>query len=171
MTDLVFGELEEYEYLGCYGGWRGKQVITFGGNPCSIELLIQQSEEEGEITKHQYEAYHHFMERWPSVQPKLIEALIKYYNEVERFAWGPDNAEEFAKWWPEIATEEALLQAVTLETIVIPWDFTMTEAKCGRYIYLLFSRTWGGEDMDDNGIGVGFLNEDIDEIAYKDIAY
>ena len=47
----------------------------------------------------------------------------------------------------------------------------MVEAKCGRYIYLLFSKAWGGEDMEDNGIGVGFLNEDIDEIAYKDIAY
>lgn len=171
MTDSVFGELEEDEDPGCYGGWRGKRIIPFGGSLCSIELLIQQSEEESGITKHQYEAYQHFMERWPGIQPKLIAALIKYYNEVERFAWGPDNAEEFAKWWPEITTEKALLQAVTLETMVIPWDFTMTEAKCGRYVYLLFSRSWGGEDTEDHGIGVGFLNEDIDEIAYKDIAY
>ena len=43
--------------------------------------------------------------------------------------------------------------------------------KGGRYIYLLFSREWGGEDWDDNGIGVGFLNEEIDKIAYKDIAF
>ena len=171
MADMTFGELEEDEYLGCYGGWRGKQVMTFGENSYSIELLIQRSEEAGGITNYQYEAHRHFMERWPDVQPKLIEALIKYYNEVERFAWGPDGAEEFAEWWPEIATAEALLKAVTLEAIVIPWDFIMTEAKCGRYIYLLFSRAWGGEDWEDNGIGVGFLNEEIDEIGYKNIAF
>ena len=37
--------------------------------------------------------------------------------------------------------------------------------------YLLFSRKWGGEDLDDNGIGVCYINEEIDEIAYKDIAF
>lgn len=32
----------------------------------------------------------------------------------------------------------------------------------GRHIYLLFSRAWGGDDYDDNGIGVGLLNEDVE---------
>ena len=32
------------------------------------------------------------------------------YNEGERFAWGPDDEKEFAEWWPEIETKEALLQ-------------------------------------------------------------
>ena len=170
MIDPVFGELME-EVFSPYGGWYGKQIIDFGGTSRPIELHIQQSDESCSITELQYRSYKHFMEEWPNIQQKLIDALIKYYNEVERFAWGPDNEEEFAKWWPEIETRESLLQAVTLESIVIPWDFTMVEAKCGRYIYLLFSKAWGGEDMEDNGIGVGFLNEDIDEIAYKDIAY
>lgn len=136
-----------------------------------VDLLIEQSREESEITEKQHEAFEYFYKKWPELQPKLIEALITYYNEEERFAWGPDDEEEFAEWWPEIETKDALLQAVTLETIVVPWDFTMTEVKGGRYIYLLFSRSWGGEDLDDNGIGVGFLNEEIDEIAYKDIAF
>lgn len=71
-------------------------------------------------------------------------------------------------WWPKIETKEALLQVVKLETIVVAEDFMMED---GRYIYLLFSRSWGGEDLDDNGIGVCFVNEEIIEIGHKDIAF
>lgn len=99
---------------------------------------------------------------------KLIEALIGYYNNEERFSYGPDSEEETSAWWPKIETKEALLQAVKLETIVVAEDFMMED---GRYIYLLFSRSWGGEDLDDNGIGVCFVDEKITEIGYKDIAF
>lgn len=167
MIDLIFGELSED---GDYG-WFGKHTLDFGGTSYNIELLISKSSEESGITERQKEAFQCFMEKWPKLQSKLIEALIKYYNEEERFAWGPDDEVEFETWWPEIETRDALLQAVTPETMVIPWDFTMEKVKGGRYVYMLFSRTWGGEDWDDNGIGVGFLNEEIDEIAYKDIAF
>ena len=40
-----------------------------------------------------------------------------------------------------------------------------------RCLYLLFSRSWGGEDLDDNGISICIQNEKIVEIAYKDIAF
>ncbi|MCI8527834.1 MAG: hypothetical protein HFH82_01555 [Lachnospiraceae bacterium] len=164
MTDPVFGELESDGHY-----WRGKQMIDFGGTLYTVGLSIEK-ENDNEITKEQQEAFSHFLDKWPELQTKLIEGLIQYYNEEERFAWGPDDEEELAQWWPEIETKDALLQAVTLETIIVPRDSIMN-IKGGRYIYLLFSREWGGEDWDDNGIGVGFLNEEIDKIAYKDIAF
>lgn len=170
MTDPVFGSLEETELLGCYGGWQGICRADFGGRPCEVEVRIQRSEEDGGITERQREAWQRFLEAWPEIQPKLIQALIRYYNETERFAWGPEDPEEFAKWWPEIETAGALLQAVTWEAAVIPWDYVMTDVKKGRCVYLLFSRAWGGEDWDDNGIGVCLCNEEVDEIGYKDIA-
>ena len=40
-----------------------------------------------------------------------------------------------------------------------------------RVPHLHFSRSWGGEDLDDNGIDVCFVNEEITEIGYKDIAF
>jgi len=163
MTDIVFGEVKKEDDYG----WKGKQTIDFGGNACTIDLLIRGGDE-SEITKRQKKAFKSFMEKWPKVQTDLIKALIKYYNEEERFSYGPEDEEEAAEWWPEIETKEDLLQAVTLETIVVPKDFMMDEGRC---IYLLFSRTWGGEDLDDNGIGVCFINEKIEEIAYKDMAY
>lgn len=165
MTDSIFGELKSDGHY-----WYGKQTLDFGGTSHNVDILINQRSEESEITKKQQEAFGHFVEKWPEVQSKLIDALIKYYNEEERFAWGPEDEEELAQWWPEIETQDALLQAVELETIVVPEDFIM-DSMNGRYIYLLFSRAWGGEDWDDNGIGVAFLNEEIDEIAYKDIAF
>lgn len=61
-----------------------------------------------------------------------------------------------------------LLKAVSFETIVVAEDFLMDE---GRRIYLLFSKDWGGKDLDDNGIGVCCIDEKITEIGYKDIAF
>ncbi len=163
MTDMVFGELRKE---GDYGWW-GKQTLDFGGNTVTVEVLILQGEED-EIAECQKKAFQCFLERWPDLQTELIDALIKYYNEEEYDSYGPEDEEEAAEWWPEIKTEKALLQAVTLETIVIPEDFIMDGERC---LYLLFSRTWGGEDLDDNGIGVRYRDEEIDEIGYKDIAF
>lgn len=158
---------EKLQKDGDYG-WCGEQTLEFGGNACTVELLIHNGGED-DITPMQKEAFQCFIEKWPQMQEELIEALIKYYNEEERFSYGPDDPEEFEQWWPEIETKEALLQVVTLEGLVIAWDSVMRRK--GRCIYLLFSRAWGGEDDDDNGIGVRYIDEEIDEIAYKDMAF
>lgn len=163
MTDDVFGELT-YEY-----GWSGSTELHFGGKPCTVELWV--CGQEGEpITEAQKQAYLRFLEKWPELEPLMLDELIRYYNEEERFSYGPDpkeEPEEYAAWWPEIETPEAMRQAVTPDRIVVD-DYMQ---KKGRLIYLLFDRVWGGEDWDDNGVAVAFLNEEIEEISYKDIAY
>jgi hypothetical protein len=161
MTDQVFGELRYDD------GWWGKQTLEFGGKLHTVDVLIH-SDEEKAVSPKQKKTYECFLKKWPALQTDLIEALIKYYNEEERFSYGPDDEAEAAGWWPEIDTKEALLQAVMLETIVVAWDFMLEDSRC---LYLLFSRTWGGDDPDDNGIGVCCINEEIKEIAYKDMAF
>ena len=164
MTDPIFGELEKKDDY-----WLGRQNIEFGGKTYTVKIEISSGYgEEERITIKQKNAFKCFIEKWPKLQAKLIVALIEYYNAEERFSWGPDDEEELAEWWPEIETKKALLQAVTIETIVIKADFLMKNNRC---IYLLFSRTWGGEDFDDNGIAVRYINEEIDKIGYKDMAY
>lgn len=161
MTDQVFGELRYDD------GWWGKQTLEFCGKLHTVDVLIH-SDEEKTVSPKQKKTYECFLKKWPTLQTDLIEALIKYYNEEERFSYGPDDEAEAAGWWPEIDTKEALLQAVMLETIVVAWDFMLEDSRC---LYLLFSRTWGGDDPDDNGIGVCYINEEIKEIAYKDMAF
>ena len=162
MTDQTFGDLRREDNYG----WWGKQTLDFGGNACSVELLIHEDEEE--ITQGQRTAFEEFIKKWPTLQENLIESLIKYYYEDQYYTYGPEDEEELEEWWPEIKTKEALLQAVTLEMIVIPPDYGQENR---RRIYLLFSRIWGGEDLDDNGIGVRYVNEEIDKIGYKDMAF
>ena len=82
--------------------------------------------------------------------------------------YGRDDVQEAGRWWPEINTYEELVNAVTPETLVIPPDDLMEKEKT---IYLLFGKQWGGEDLDDNGIGVCLIDEQISEIGYKDIAF
>ena len=163
MTDKVFDELREADAYSWK--WQGKQTIDFGGRMCEVDLLVK-GMEQTEITERQKEAFYCFMENWPKLQEDLINALIKYYNEI-RFSYGPED-EEAEKWWPEIETKEALLEAITLESIVVEGDWRMEK---GRQIYLLFSRAWGGKDLDDNGIGIRCINENIDTISYKEIAF
>lgn len=165
MTEQIFDGIEKTD--ACGWKWQGKCTISFGRTSDAADLLIQGAEQDG-ITARQKNALHRFLEKWPELRRQLIDALITYYNQEERFSYGPDDETEAAEWWPEIETEEALLDAVALEALVVPDDFMMEDS---RRIYLLFSRTWGGTDLDDNGIGVCCINEMIDEIAYKDIAF
>ena len=165
MTDKLFDELREADAY-CWK-WEGSLTIDFGGEIQDVELLVQ-GNEQNEITARQKTALSCFLEKWPELQENLIDALLRYYNEEERFSYGPEDKEEAAKWWPEIGSKDAILKAITWESIVVAEDFLMEE---GRRIYLLFSRTWGGEDLEDNGIGVCLINEMINEIAYKDIAF
>lgn len=51
---------------------------------------------------------------------------------------------------------------------MITGNFMLEDNRC---LYFLFSKTWGGEGLDDNGIGVCVQNEKIVEIVYKDIAF
>ena len=162
MTEELFGPLEQEE---CFG-WQGRRTLEFGGRMQDVDILIHG--DGADVTPRQEEAFRCFLERWSVLQGEVLDALLRYYNEEARFSYGPDDPEELARWWPEIKTREALLQAVTLEMVVVEWDDLMDRGRC---VYLLFSRTWGGEDYDDNGIGVRCVNETVDEIGYKDIAY
>ena len=40
-----------------------------------------------------------------------------------------------------------------------------------RCLYLLFNRKWAEEDLNDNGVGLRLLNEEIDGARFKDIAF
>ena len=143
--------------------------MKFGGIRYTL-LLLAQVDENGntEISETQRQTLRHFDDRWDSIEPLLVDALIQYYNKEEKNRYGPDDEKESAFWWPDIDSHEQLYNTVTPKSLIIPPDYLMED---GRSIYLLFDKTWGSEDLDDNGMGVCFLNEQIAEIGYKDIAF
>ena len=113
------------------------------------------------------------MEKYKTIQARIAEKILVYYNEEEKGAYGPDDPEESKEWWPEINTVDELADKLHLEFIIIPEAYRMNNVrnKCKRCVYVLFSRDWGGEDSDDNGVAVKLHNEEIVEAGYKDMAY
>ena len=164
MTDQLFRQLNYEENTG----WNGMISMKFGGKDYDVFLLILADDDEPEITERQKQSLISFIEKWISIEPVLVDALIYYYNQEEKYSYGPENEEEAALWWPDINIYQELVIAVTPVSIVIPPDYQMNN---GRTVFLLLDRTWGGDDLDDNGIGVCFSNEQISEIGYKDIAF
>ena len=167
MTDQVFGELD---FDGFY--WNGHINLDYFGEERQLNLIVDSSfGEQTEVSDLQHEAYHSFLEKWPGLQEAVMQEVIRYYNEEERFAYGPDDPEEFAAWWPEIETVEEMRKWIELETVVIASDSIMEDVYDGkRYLYLLFNRRWA-EDPNDNGVGIRLLNEEIDETRFKDNAF
>ena len=123
MTDQVFGELD---FDGFY--WNGHINLDFFGEERQLNLIVDSSfGEQTEVSELQHEAYHSFLEKWPGLQEAVMQKVIRYYNEEERFAYGPDDPKEFAAWWPEIETVEEMCKWVTLETALCG-TFTMENA-------------------------------------------
>lgn len=167
MTDQVFGGLD---FDGCY--WNGQVKLDWFGTAQELALSIDSCyESQTEISDRQRETFRVFLERWPDLQEAVVKEIIRYYNEEERFAYGPDDPEEFAAWWPKIDTVEEMVKWVVLDGIVIESDSVAETCREGkRCLYLLFSREWA-EDPDGNGIGIQLLNEQITESGFQDIAF
>lgn len=134
----------------------------------NVDLTVNVDDEE--IADLQYETYEKFKEKWNELQKEIAEKIIKHYNEEEKGSYGPEDKEEFDKWWPEINTIDELLNQIELEGIIIPEAFIMEDVAGGRCIYLIFNKKYGN-DTEDNGIGVKIVNEEVAEIGFKDIAF
>lgn len=163
MFDEVFGEVE-FDY-----GYVAKKNIAFGGDNQTIEVRIDCDEGE-EITQAQRDAYETLIQNWDEMQHKIALAILEYYNEEEKGAYGPDDENEFEEWWPDIESENELVKKIHLDAIVVPSDYIM-ESLGEAPIYVLFDRDWGGEDLEDNGVAVFIEDGEISEVGYKDIAF
>ncbi len=164
MYDEVFGEME-YDY-----GYVAKKKITFMGESQDVDVLID-CEEEEEIKQVQRDAYEALMQNWEEMQHKITIAILEFYNEEEKYSYGPDEEdEEYEEWWPDIDSEEEMAKKIHLDGIVIQADYLM-EMNGENPIYVLFNRDWGGEDYDDNGVAVLIEDGEVSEVGYKDIAF
>ena len=149
-------------------GYEGEISINFFEKDVKVDIIINVEDEE--INDIQYEAYEKFKEKWDILQKSVAEKIIEYYNEKEKASYGPEDKEEFNKWWPEINTIDELLNQIELDGIIVPETFVMEDIAGGRCIYLTFSKKYGN-DIEGNGIGVKIVNEEVTEIGFKEIAF
>lgn len=163
MFDKVFGEVT----FDC--GYVAKMEIEFFGENREIEVRIDADEDE-EITQAQREAFEALMQNKEEMQQRTAAAILRYYNEEEKGAYGPDDEDEFAMWWPDIESEDEMAGKIHLDPIIIPSEYIM-EGKGENPVYLLFSRDWGGEDTEDNGVAVLIEDGEVTEVGYKYIAF
>ena len=163
MYDEIFGEVTfDYDYVV-------KKEIVFLGKAEEVEIHIGAEEDKG-ITQAQRNAYEALMSNWEEMQHKIASAILQYYNEEEKGAYGPDDEVEFAEWWPDISSEDELAMKIHLDSIVIQKEFLM-DLNGENPVYVLFNRDWGGEDWDDNGVAVLIEDGEVTEVDYKDMAY
>ena len=165
MTDDTFGEIEYDEEVG----YIGHTTLIFGGIRQSVEVLIGCDDDE-EISRFQRDTFEALTEGWDELQHKIAVAILEYYNEEEKGAYGPEDEAEFEAWWPDIDTEEELVKKIHLDSIVIESEYVM-ESRGENPVYVLFNRDWGGEDAEDNGVAVLIEDGEVTEVGYKDIAF
>ena len=165
MKDEVFGEIEYDEETG----YIGHVTLTLGGTEQTVEVLIGCDDDE-EISQYQRDAFEALTEGWDELQHKIAAAILEYYNEEEKGAYGPEDEDEFESWWPDIDTEEELVKKIHLDSIVIESEYVM-ESHGENPVYVLFNRDWGGEDTEDNGVAVLIEDGEVTEVGYKDIAF
>ena len=153
MTDPVFGNLE-YEY-----GWNGTVEIDCFGKMEEIDLTVC-GEEDTPITEQQRSSYKAFMAAWNGIRDDVAEEIGEYYISL-REELGYD--EEYNSCYPPIDHPSDVLGMISLDQMVIPDDGIYD----GRSVCLAFSCSWD----DENGMGIRFLNEKIDETGYQDIVF
>lgn len=150
--NTAFGEIE-YDY-----SWFKYSKIDFFDKETEIIIIIA-GDETGEFEKGQDEAYQLFMASWNRIQNHLSDHILEYYKKKrEELGYHLELNENY----PEINTNQQLLQHVTLVGIKIPY----TGIYGGRSVGISFDCTWDKE----NGLGLRLKNEEIIAVGYQDIA-
>lgn len=165
MLDKTFGEIEydeDYAYTG-------KKILILGEEEQSVKVIIMCDAEE-EISQFQRDAFEALIQEWDEIQHKIADAILEYYNNQEKGAYGPDDETEYESWWPDIDTEEEMMKKIHLDSILIESEYVM-DSKGENPVYILFNRDWGGEDTEDNGVAVLIEDGEVTEVGYKDIAF
>ncbi len=150
--DKVFGELE-YNYC-----WYKETTINLFGEDQEISLIIKGNLDQ-DIEDGQYEAYNKFMKKLDdNFYTDILNKILEYYKET-RYELGYEDEED--ERYPQIETVEELLENIELSGIVIIYSFDDGKRRVG----LTFGCTWNEED----GVGVSFIDENVDEVGYEDI--
>ncbi|MDO4650742.1 MAG: DUF2004 domain-containing protein, partial [Eubacteriales bacterium] len=111
------------------------------------------------FTELQYQSFQRFIEKWSEIENDVFEAILNYYIELREELGFDDDSDGS---YPDISNVSELKDLLTADAIIIPGSGIYDE----RTIFITFGCSWDEE----NGVAVGFVNENIDEVGYQDIA-
>ena len=160
VEDNVFGSLQWDD-----NNFIGKVKINIFNSNNLVNIFINTKEKK--IDDIQYKTFELFKKNLEFIQNDILDKLIKYYNNI-KFSYGPEDDDEMKAWWSDINSREDMISKIHSDKIVIQESHLHRNERC---IYVLFNRDWGGPDMDDNGVAVEIINEKVNNVGYKDIAY
>lgn len=160
VEDNVFGSLQWDD-----NNFIGKVKINIFNSNNLVNIFINTKEKK--IDDIQYKTFELFKKNLEFIQNDILDKLIKYYNNI-KFSYGPEDDDEMKAWWSDINSREDMISKIHIDKIVIQESHLHHNERC---IYVLFNRDWGGPDMDDNGVAVEIINEKVNNVGYKDIAY
>lgn len=146
---------ENYIYNGA---WYGTEKVEFNGQNFDVDVQID-GYDESIIPESGKSVFLNFLHKLNGYTAKIAEAVFQYYC-VRREELG--YSYEFNADYPAISKSEKILKMITLIGITVPDQDDYDEAT----VSLVFNCTWDKE----NGVGICFIGEDIDDIGFQDIA-
>ena len=146
---------ENYEYNGA---WYGTEKVDFNGQSIEVDVQID-GYDDSMIPESGKNAFLDFLNILNHNTAKISEAVFQYYCE-RREELG--FADEVNADYPAVSKPEEILKMITLIGITVPDQEAYDEVA----VSLVFNCTWDKE----NGLGICFIGEDIEDIGFQDIA-
>lgn len=147
----------EYDKFTYNGAWYAEENIEFDGRDCDVDIQIYGYDEEI-IPESSKKALDYFCDNMNSYFEKIAEKVYEYYSErlLELgVLMGTEGDHVFS-------TKEEILKSLKLVGVTVPDQDDYDEMA----ISLVFNCTWDEE----NGVGVCFVGQEIDEVGTQDIA-
>lgn len=148
-------DFENYIYNGA---WYGTEKVEFNGQSFDVDVQID-GYDESIIPESGKSVFLNFLHKLNGYTAKIAEAVFQYYC-VRREELG--YSDEFNADYSAISKSEEILKMITLIGITVPDQDDYDEAA----VSLVFNCTWDKE----NGVGICFIGEDIDDVGFQDIA-
>ncbi len=146
---------ENYKYNGA---WYGTEKVDFNGQSFDVDVQID-GYDESMIPESGKNAFLDFLNKLNNYTVKIAEAVFQYYCEM-RDELG--YSDEVNVDYPSLSKPKEILNMITLIGITVPDQDDYDE----EAVSLVFNCTWDKE----NGVGICFIGEDIDDVGFQDIA-
>lgn len=158
------GRLFEEMYDGDFFTGECEIELKFFNKVIRVTLNVQS--EDGSPTQYQKDTLDSFMNNFETIQVKVVEKIVEYYNEHQKFSYGPDDKEELNKIWPEINSVNEMLEHLEFSMIIIRDEHLYNDGT----VFLGFFYDYG-DDTEGDGIEIKITEGEIKDIGYISMAF